>query len=83
MSGPMYLIPSVMLLKLPLRCHMHAGVYPFAGKEGARALALMSTELSDCNDNVDDLSYVEKETLRDWKLKFNGKYPIIGTLVKA
>jgi hypothetical protein len=49
-----------------------AGVYPFAGHECARALALMSTEVSDCNDKVDDLGYTERETLRDWTVRVRG-----------
>ena len=59
-----------------------AGIYPFAGKEVARAFALFSTELSDCNDNLEGLSYTELESLRDWTAKFDAKYPIIGKLVK-
>lgn len=62
---------------------LHAGVYPFAGKEVARAFALNSTDLDDCNDKVDDLSYTEKESLRDWTAKFNFKYPIVGKLLKS
>lgn len=58
-----------------------AGVYPFAGKECARALALMSTEPADCCDRCDDLSQPEKDTLRDWRGRFTTKYPIIGRLV--
>eukprot|EP00798_Chlamydomonas_sp_ICE-L_P030375 gene30375-35381_t len=57
------------------------GAYPFAGRECARALALMSTELSDCNDKVDDLPPHEKETLRDWIGRFSVKYPIVGKTV--
>jgi hypothetical protein len=48
-------------------------VYPFAGHECARALALMSTEVSDCNDKVDDLGYTERETLRDWTVSWPGE----------
>ncbi|KXZ55168.1 hypothetical protein GPECTOR_3g315 [Gonium pectorale] len=57
------------------------GIYPFAGKEVARAFALFSTELSDCNDNLEGLSYAEMDNLRDWIGKFNYKYPIVGKLV--
>ncbi|EFJ44989.1 hypothetical protein VOLCADRAFT_64254 [Volvox carteri f. nagariensis] len=57
------------------------GVYPFAGKEVARAFALFSTEETDCNDNLEGLSYTELENLRDWTARFNSKYPIIGRLV--
>lgn len=51
----------------------HIGVYPFAGHECARAFALMSTEASDCNANLEGLTSTELETLRDWKAKFNTK----------
>mmetsp|Transcript_18917 Transcript_18917/g.34292 ORF Transcript_18917/g.34292 Transcript_18917/m.34292 type:complete len:238 (-) Transcript_18917:231-944(-) len=58
------------------------GTYPFAGKEVARALALLSTEESDLNSsNVKDLSPAELDTLHSWKAKFNLKYPIIGRIV--
>mmetsp|Transcript_18867 Transcript_18867/g.32248 ORF Transcript_18867/g.32248 Transcript_18867/m.32248 type:complete len:242 (-) Transcript_18867:476-1201(-) len=57
------------------------GMYPFAGKECARALALMSTEPEDCTDRVEDLSAPERETLRDWQSKFTNKYPVVGRLV--
>mgnify|MGYP001807123833 CR=1 FL=1 len=57
------------------------GIYPFAGKEVARAFALYSTELSDCNDNLEGLSYSEMEALRDWIGKFSSKYTIVGKIV--
>jgi membrane-associated progesterone receptor component len=60
-----------------------AGVYPFAGRECARALALMSTAEADCNDSIDDLGYLEKENLREWTAKFTYKYPIVGRIVSA
>ncbi|GFR39706.1 hypothetical protein Agub_g185 [Astrephomene gubernaculifera] len=59
------------------------GMYPFAGKEVARAFALFSTDLAECTDNLQGLSYVEMENLRDWTARFNAKYPIVGRLVKA
>ncbi|KAF6255702.1 cytochrome b5-like heme/steroid binding domain-containing protein [Scenedesmus sp. NREL 46B-D3] len=58
------------------------GIYPFAGKEVARAFALVSTEVSDCSDDLSGLGPVELDTLREWEAKFNSKYPIIGKLVK-
>lgn len=57
------------------------GVYPFAGRECARAFALMSTEEADCVADLEGLSPTELETLRDWKGKFDTKYPVIGTIV--
>lgn len=58
------------------------GMYPFAGHEVARAFALISTELSDCNDDLDGLGAMELDTLAEWEAKFNSKYPIVGRLVK-
>jgi membrane-associated progesterone receptor component len=60
-----------------------AGAYPFAGKECARALALMSTDLKDCTDDLEGLGFSEKDTLKDWIDKFDFKYPVVGTLVPA
>lgn len=54
------------------------GVYPFAGREVARAFALLSTELSDCRDDLEGLSYLEVENLREWTAKFDYKYRVVG-----
>ena len=54
------------------------GVYPFAGRECARAFAMVSTEVEDCNDNLEDMSQAELDSLRDWESRFYSKYPIIG-----
>lgn len=60
-----------------------AGIYPFAGHEVARAFALTSTELSDCNDNLEGLGAMELDNLREWEAKFNWKYPVVGHLVQS
>ena len=57
------------------------GVYPFAGRECARAFAMVSTELDDCNDNLEDMSPAELDSLQDWESRFYSKYPIIGTVL--
>mgnify|MGYP001811284939 CR=1 FL=1 len=49
------------------------GVYPFAGREVARAFAMLSTELSDCHDDLEGLAHIELENLREWEEKFNWK----------
>jgi membrane-associated progesterone receptor component len=54
------------------------GVYPFAGREVARAFALLSTEQSDCRDDLEGLSYLELENLREWTAKFDYKYRVLG-----
>lgn len=58
-------------------------MYPFAGHECARAFALISTEISDCNDNLEGLGGMEMENLKDWESKFYYKYPVVGSLVKS
>lgn len=59
------------------------GIYPFAGKEVARAFALISTEVSDCNDDLSGLGHMELSNLKEWEDKFNWKYPVVGRLVKS
>jgi membrane-associated progesterone receptor component len=56
-------------------------MYPFAGRECARAFALMSTDTADCHDNLEGLNSVEMESLREWEAKFMYKYPIVGKVV--
>lgn len=58
------------------------GIYPFAGRECARAFALVSTSEADCNDNLEGLGKMELDTLADWQAKFNSKYPIVGKIVQ-
>jgi TPP-dependent trihydroxycyclohexane-1,2-dione (THcHDO) dehydratase len=55
----------------------------FAGKECARALAIMSTDPADCNGKVADLPNDKKEVLRDWQRKFLGKYRVVGAIEGA
>ena len=58
------------------------GVYPFAGRECARALAKMSTDITDCTADVQDCSLAEMDTLRDWEARFQSKYIIVGKVVE-
>lgn len=39
---------------------------------------MVSTEVDDCNDNLEDMSPAELDSLRDWESRFYSKYPIIG-----
>ena len=55
-------------------------MYPFAGKEVARAFAMLSTDLADCTDDLSGLSNLELDNLREWEDKFNWKYPVVGAL---
>jgi membrane-associated progesterone receptor component len=48
-------------------------VYPFAGREVARAFALLSTELADCTDSLEGLAAIELDNLKEWEDKFNWK----------
>ena len=41
---------------------------------------MVSTEVEDCNDNLDDMSPAELDSLRDWESRFYSKYPIIGNV---
>lgn len=57
------------------------GVYPFAGRECARALAKFSTDEQDCVDKVDDLTVMERDQLENWIVRFRFKYPVVGHIV--
>ena len=59
------------------------GVYPFAGHECARAFALTSMDLADCDDNVENLSAMELESLRGWESRFWNKYKMIGRVMPS
>ena len=59
------------------------GVYPFAGRECARAFALVSTDTADCVADVSGLGPMEMESLRDWRAKFDFKYPVVGSVVEG
>jgi hypothetical protein len=48
----------------------------------ARAFALISTEVKDCNDNLEGLGPMEMDSLKEWEEKFNWKYPVVGRVVK-
>ncbi|KAF5829004.1 cytochrome b5-like heme/steroid binding domain-containing protein [Dunaliella salina] len=52
----------------------------FAGHECSRALAKMKIDESELNDNIEDCSEKERQTLQDWVRKFVSKYPIVGVL---
>ena len=39
---------------------------------------MVSTEVEDCNDNLQDMSPAELDSLQDWESRFYSKYPIIG-----
>lgn len=59
------------------------GVYPFAGHECARAFALTSTEIKDCNNDLEGFGPMEMESLRDWEGRFWNKYKMVGRVVHA
>lgn len=72
--------PTVALRHAGRQYYGPEGMYPFAGKECARALAKYSTEVEDCNDRLDDLGVMELDMLRDWESRFLAKYPVVGYL---
>ena len=53
----------------------------FAGRECARALACMSTNEADCNDNLVGLTEQQLKTLAEWEAKFQQKYGQVGRVV--
>ena len=57
------------------------GAYPFAGKEGARALGKYSTDVEDCTSDVEDLNISEMDALRGWEAQFHTKYKVVGRVV--
>lgn len=53
----------------------------FAGKECARALALLKIDEAACNDNLSGVDEAGLKILAEWVKKFKEKYPIKGRLV--
>eukprot|EP00210_Caulerpa_lentillifera_P001903 g1830.t1 len=82
-SKPMYLAISGVVFDVSSAQEFYGpdGMYPFAGHECARAFALFSVDLSDCNDNLDGLTKGDLDSLEDWKQKFRSKYHIVGSIV--
>ena len=61
-----------------------AGYHVFAGREVARALALMSLSLEDCSGDLTGLSDERLAVLADWEKKFRDKgYPVVGKLQRS
>ncbi|XP_076936544.1 receptor-like protein kinase HERK 1 [Bidens hawaiensis] len=54
----------------------------FAGKDASRALAKMSFEDKDMNDDLTGLNVFELDALQDWAYKFMSKYVKVGTIKK-
>ena len=50
----------------------------FAGKEVARALAIMSLKEEDCTANLEGVTEKQMGTLKEWEDKFHTKYPVVG-----
>jgi len=58
-----------------------SGYAIMAGRDASRALALMSLEGADIDNNrIDDLTASDIMTLEEWRSKFHGKYTCLGTL---
>ncbi|RLN98657.1 hypothetical protein BBJ28_00014174 [Nothophytophthora sp. Chile5] len=61
------------------------GYHLFAGREASRALAKMSFEKEDLDSaDLSDLSYMDKEALQDWVMKFSvyNSYPNVGRVLR-
>lgn len=54
-----------------------------AGRDGSRALALMSLKQEDATDCMEGLSDEQKQILDDWAKKLYEKYPTVGRLGAA
>lgn len=60
-------------------CVSSGGGYAiFAGKEVARALAVMSLKDEDCSNDLAGLTDKQMNTLQEWEDKFKTKYEIVG-----
>jgi cytochrome-b5 reductase len=58
-----------------------SGYAIMAGRDASRALALMSLNKSDVDNNrIDDLSAADIMTLDEWRMKFHTKYTCLGSL---
>ncbi|CAN1810304.1 Membrane steroid-binding protein 2 [Linum perenne] len=55
----------------------------FAGREAARALALLSFDPRDLTADLEGLSESELEVLQDWEYKFIEKYVKVGQIVSS
>lgn len=53
----------------------------FAGIDCSRALAKVSLDAKDLNDDVSDLYAAERDVLNDWCRKFDDKYPVVGKVL--
>ncbi|KAL3652380.1 hypothetical protein CASFOL_002061 [Castilleja foliolosa] len=52
----------------------------YAGKDASRALAKMTFEEKDVNDDLTGLDVAELEALQDWENKFMTRYVKVGTV---
>lgn len=58
-----------------------SGYAIMAGRDASRALALMSLDKANVDNNrIDDLSAADIMTLDEWRMKFHTKYTCLGTL---
>jgi len=70
---------GALLLQSALCCHLWLTLGA-RGSEANRALAKMSLKAEDCVPDVEGLSLMESDILRDWKAKFEAKYTKVGTM---
>ncbi len=83
-SKPIYLAVRGVIFDVTAGADFYGkdGSYPFGGKECARALAKFSTEVKDCNDDLEGCSLSDMDQLRSWEARFHQKYKVIGRTVK-
>ena len=60
-----------------------AGYHVLAGKEVARALALMSLKPEDCTSDLTGLTEKQLQTLKQWEERYHRQYPVVGKLVEG
>ncbi len=60
-----------------------AGYHVLAGKEVARALALMSLKPEDCTSDLTGLTEKQLQTLKQWEERYQKQYPVVGKLVEG
>lgn len=71
-------MPKVMCVNASVRRYAD-GVYSvLAGKEVARALAVMSLKADDCTADLAGVTPKHLDTLRGWIARFERKYPVVG-----
>ena len=76
--GPGRYLHALPLIHYPTPSFSGGSYHVFAGRECARALALMKLESEFCNDDLEGLEEKNLKILDDWIKRFSDKYTIVG-----